>query len=387
MLSSMMRALQAAVSGKSKPGVGGGCRSSAWRLLPRHAPTLQACRRRRRRAFLPLLALLTCFALPGVGQDSVSLVGAGSTVPLPLYRKWSLEFNKINHAVQMQYQALGTNEGITLVAGNAEELGRADFGAGEVALSEKTREQGHLIELPVVIIGIVPVYNLPGNPELRFSGELLAQILLGKIKRWNDPQITRLNPAASLPAVPIKVVYRPGGKGTNFVLTDFLSKTSPEFRAQIGRTASPKWPVGEPAERSSDMVDKVGAQVGAIGYVELQYALKAGLAFGLVRNSAGKFIKASEQSILAACRAVEAPEWNRFAASMTNASGTDSFPIASFSWLYLRTVSTDARRRAALLNLLNWIYLSGQQMAAGEGYTQLPGQLLDKIRARLESLN
>jgi phosphate transport system substrate-binding protein len=334
-----------------------------------------------------LLALLVCFTLPGLGQNSVSLVGAGSTVPLPLYRKWSAEFNKINHAVQMQYQALGANEGVTLVSGDSEELGKADFGAGEVALSDKAREEGHLIELPVVIIGIVPVYNLPGNPGLKFSGELLAQILLGRIKRWNDPGIAQLNPGVALPAVPIKVIYRPGGKGTNFVLTDFLSKTSPEFRQQIGRTSSPKWPVGEPAERSSDMVDKVSATVGAIGYVELQYALKAYLPFGLVRNSAGKFIKASEESILAACRGAEVPEWNKFSASMTNTPGADSFPIASFSWLYLRTVSTDARRRGALLNLLNWIYSSGQQLAAEQGYTQLPAPLLEKIKARIEALN
>lgn len=343
---------------------------------------------RLRYALLGLLLtfLPAWFAQPVLAQNSVSLVGAGSTVPLPLYSKWAQEFNKANHTVQMQYQPLGTSEGIKLVAGSKEELGKADFGAGEVVLSDKEREQDHLLELPAVIIGIVPIYSLPGNPQLKFTGDLLAQILLGNIKTWNAPAIARLNPGTSLPSIPIKVVFRPGGKGTNYVLTDFLSKTSAEFHAQIGRTASPKWPVGESAERSADMVNRVKDQPGALGYVELQYALAAGLSIGLVQNQAGKFIKGSEESMLAACRAIEAPEWNKFAASMTNAPGADSFPITSFSWLYVRTGSGDARRRAALFSLLNWIFSSGQQVATQLGYTPLPPQLREKIQARVNDL-
>lgn len=338
-------------------------------------------------ALAGLLVTFTCSsALPVAAQDSISLVGAGSTVPLPLYNKWAQEFNKVNHAVQMQYEPLGTSEGIKLISGSTEELGKTDFSAGEILLSEKERENGRLMELPAVIIGIVPVYNLPGNPELKFTGDLLGQIFLGHVKNWNAPQIARLNPKASLPNLPIKVIYRPGGKGTNYVLTDFLSKTSSEFRSEIGRSASPKWPVGEAAERSSDMVDKVQAEAGAIGYVELQYAVAAKLAVGLVQNPAGKFVKASDSTIIAACRSVEAPEWNKFAASLVNAPGADSFPITSFSWLYLRTVSSDARRRAALVNLLNWIFSGGQQVATNLGYSPLPRLLLDRIKTRVGTL-
>ena len=134
------------------------------------------------------------------------------------------------------------------------------------------------------------------------------------------------------------------------------------------------------------MVDKVKNQSGAIGYVELQYALAANLAYGLVQNAAGKFVKGSEQSIVAACRAVESPEWNKFDATMTNAPGADSFPIASFTWLYLRTVSSDARRRAALVNLLNWVFSTGQQVASLQGYSQLPTQLLERVRAKVNTL-
>jgi phosphate transport system substrate-binding protein len=336
--------------------------------------------------WLALVVFVSLFAISGLAQVSVSLVGAGSTVPLPLYAKFGQEFNKINRSVQMQYQPLGTSEGIKLISGSKEELGKTDFSAGEVLLTERERIGDGLIELPVVIIAIVPVYNLPGNLELKFSGEVLAQIYLGHIKTWNAPQIAKLNPGVSLPNLPIKVIYRPGGKGTNYVLTDYLSKTSPEFRVQIGRTASPNWPVGTPAERSSDMVEKVKADSGTIGYVELQYASASNLTHAQMLNRAGKFVKASDSSINAACRAVEAPEWNKFAASLTDAPGPDSYPITSFSWLYLRSSSADPRRRAALVTLLNWIYSSGQQIADQQGYSELPPQLLDKVRAKVGTL-
>jgi phosphate transport system substrate-binding protein len=335
---------------------------------------------------LAAILLVVFAALPVVAQSSVSLVGAGSTVPLPLYVKWSQDFNKTNHAVQMQYQPLGTSEGLKLISGSKEELGKTDFSAGEVLLTDKERADGNLIELPAVIIGIVPLYNLPGNPQLKFTGDLLAQIFLGHVKNWNAPQIAKVNPGVSLPNLPIEVVYRPGGKGTNYVFTDFLSKTSPEFRTQIGRTASPKFPVGVAAERSSDMVDKVKNQSGALGYVELQYATASGLAYGQVQNPAGKFVKASDASITAACRSVEAPEWNKFSASLTNAPGADAYPITSFSWLYVRGSSSDVKRRAALMNLLNWIYSSGQQVADAQGYSELPPQLLEKIKAKVSTL-
>ncbi|HKE32241.1 MAG TPA: phosphate ABC transporter substrate-binding protein PstS [Candidatus Angelobacter sp.] len=327
------------------------------------------------------LSVISC-----LGQESVALVGAGSTVPLPLFNKWGQEFNKISRGVQMQYQPLGTTEGLKLISGSKEELGKTDFSAGEVLLTDQERANGQLIQLPAVIIGIVPIYNLPGSPEIKFSGELLAQIFLGHVKTWNAPQIAKLNPGVNLPSLPIRVVYRPAGKGSNYVFTDFLSKTSTEFRNEIGRTPSPKWPVGESAERSADMVDKVKNESGSIGFVELQYALTANLPYGLVQNAAGKFVKATESSTVAACRAVEAPTWNKFSVSLTNAPGADSFPITSFSWLYLRSVSSDMKRRAALVNLLNFIYGNGQQIASLQGYSQLPPQLLDSIKGRVGSL-
>src|SRR5580704_1057738 len=186
-------------------------------------------------------------------QDAVVLVGSGSSVPGPLYNRWTQDYGKRNPKVQMRYVPIGTSEGIKEIS-----RGASDFGAGEAQLTEKERKDGSLIELPVVLIGIVPIYNLPDvHQELRLSGEVLAEIFLGDVKTWNAPQIAKLNPDVTLPSLAIQVINRPAGKGSNYVFTDFLSKVSSKFHTQIGVTPSPKWPVGQPAERSSDMADKV----------------------------------------------------------------------------------------------------------------------------------
>jgi phosphate transport system substrate-binding protein len=334
---------------------------------------------------LLLLATFLIFGLLqplGLAQQTLSLVGSGSSVPAPLYAQWTETYNKRSAGIQMRYLPIGTSEGIKEIS-----HGQGDFGAGEVPLTPTQRTEGNLIELPILVIGIVPIYNLPGVSQgLRFSGELLAGIYLGDIKNWNDPQIANLNPGVALPELPIKVYNRPGGKGSNYVFSEFLSKSSPKFKTRIGTSPSPNWPVGIPAERSSDMADRVKVETGSIGYVELQYAVKGNISIGKVRNPAGNFAKASAESIMAACREVEAPVWDKFSASLSNAPGSDSFPITGFSWLYLRTTSSDPRRAGALADLLNWMYTDGQQLAAQAGYSGLPQELLAKVRAKSNSL-
>jgi phosphate transport system substrate-binding protein len=319
----------------------------------------------------------------GSAQEAVVLVGAGSSVPAPLYNKWAQEYNKCNPAIQMKYVSMGTSEGIKQIY-----RGSGDFGAGEAQLTAAERKEGDLIELPAVLIGIVPIYNLPGvHTELRFSGELLAEIFLGEVKTWNASQIAKLNPDASLPSLPIKVIYRPAGKGSNYVFSEFLSKTSSKFRTQIGTSPSPHWPVGAPAERSSDMADKVKSETGSMGYVEAQYAVKANIPHGLVQNAAGKYVKASPETIKAACRTVETPDWDKFSASLSNAPGGDAFPITSFTWLYLRTTTSDPRRATALADLLNWMFTDGQRLASEDGYAELPPPLLAKVKTKASSLH
>lgn len=317
-----------------------------------------------------------------VGQQAIVLVGSGSTVPAPLVSKWADAFNQHNRETQMRYLASGTGEGIAAIS-----HGSGDFAAGEVPLTPKQRSDAKLIELPAAVIGIVPIYNVPGvQSELRFSGEVLADIFMGKITTWNAPALAKLNPGVNLPNVPIKVIHRPAGKGSNYIFTEFLSKTSPKFHSEIGITASPKWPVGKPAERSSEMVEDVKSESGAIGYVEAQYAIQSGISFGLVQNAAGHFVKASQESLTEACRAVEAPGYDKYSASLTNAPGADSFPITSFDWFYLRSKVNDAKRAAALQNFLIWMYSDGQRIAVGAGYSELPTPLLVKINARLREL-
>jgi phosphate transport system substrate-binding protein len=328
-------------------------------------------------AFVVSLCHPICLA-----QQSTALVGSGSSVPAPLYSRWAEEYNKRNPKIQMRYLPFGTSEGISQISRSS-----GDFAAGETPLTAKERTEGKLIEVPSVLIAIVPIYNLPGvEGELRFSGEVLAEIFLGQIKNWNSPSIAKLNPGVSLPDLPIKVIHRPAGKGSNYIFTEFLSKSSSKFRAEIGTSPSPKWPVGASAERSVDMADKVKSEPGAIGFVEAQYASKSHIPYGAVLNEAGHFIKATDKSITAACKAVESPGWDRFSASLIDSPGADSYPITSFTWLYLGTKSTDSTRAAALADLLNWMFSEGQQIAEREGYSQLPPVLLEKVKSKVNSL-
>ncbi|HVI07751.1 MAG TPA: phosphate ABC transporter substrate-binding protein PstS [Candidatus Binatia bacterium] len=333
---------------------------------------------------LALLGAFGClFLLSNMGQaqSATVLVGSGSTVPAPLYTRWSAEYGKRSATLQMRYLPVGTTEGIKQISHSA-----GDFAAGEAQLSEKERKDDNLVELPIVLIAIVPIYNVPDvHQELRLSGDVLAGIFLGEIRNWNAPQIVKLNPDANLPGLPIQVINRPAGKGSNYVFTDFLSKANARFKSQIGTTASPKWPVGDPAERSSDMADRVKNTPGAIGYVEYQYAEKNSIAQAAVLNPAGKFVKASAETLTAACQTIESPRWNNFAASLTNAPGADAFPITSFTWIYLHNTSAGSRTYA-LSDLLNWIYSDGQHFAGQEGYTELPAPLLAAVRKKVKEL-
>jgi phosphate transport system substrate-binding protein len=353
---------------RTRPAPSTARRFSGWRLL------LQVW-------LLPLFAS-ALFSAAAQAQSSIVLVGSGSSVPAPLYTRWTQEFGKRDANIQIRYLPIGTSEGIKEIS-----RGAGDFGAGEAPLTEKQRKDGSLTELPVVLIGIVLIYNLPDlHGELRLSGDVLADIFLGDVKTWNAPQIAKLNPDLTLPNLAIKVINRPAGKGSNYVFTDFLSKVNPKFRSEVGVNASPKWPVGEAAERSSDVADKVKNIPGSIGYVEYQYAVKANIPQAAVLNPAGRFVKASMETIAAACDAAEEPRWNNFSASLTNVPGAESYPIASFTWIYLRTTAPDAARAASLSGLLDWIYSDGQRSAALEGYSALPAQLLAEVRKKAKVL-
>jgi phosphate transport system substrate-binding protein len=227
---------------------------------------------------------------------------------------------------------------------------------------------------------------MPGNPEINFSGEVLAHIFMGTITNWKDPRIAKLNPSLKMPDLQIAVVHRTPGKGSNYILTDYLSKNSPEFRSQIGQTPSPNWPVGVDANRGEDMVAKVAAISGAIGYVELNFARRSDIGYGTVQNPAGRFVRATPASITAACKAMAGSMPNDFRVSLVDAPAKDAYPIASFTWIYLPTSGLSADRARAVKQFLGWALEDGQTIARGLGYASLPGPIQSKARSTLNSL-
>lgn len=338
---------------------------------------------RRVRAFL-LVAVWMGFGVAPLAAQEISLAGSGSNVPSPLYAAWTGQYEKLHQNVRVTYLQLGTSESIKEIG-----QGVGDFGGGEIPLNDSQMQKGKhpLVQFPTVLVAIVPIYKLPGEHELRFSGELLADIFLGNIKNWKDARIAKLNPGVELPDLPIAVVHRSSGKGSNYILTDFLSKTSAEWKSRIGKSASPSWPLGIETNRSEDMVTKVSTTPGAIGYVELNYAKRKDIGYGSVQNAAGRFVRATPASIAAACAANEKNVQADFALSLTNAEGKESYPLVSFTRIYVATSGMDPARRQALKEFWNWALTDGQETASSLGYTVLPAGIATKARETLNSIH
>jgi phosphate transport system substrate-binding protein len=240
-----------------------------------------------------------------------------------------------------------------------------------------------ILELPAVLIGIVVIYELPDvKGELRLTGPVLASIFLGKIKSWNDPAIAKLNPDMRLPELPIQVLHRNEGKGSNYILSDYLAKVSPEFLAVAGRGESPKWPVGQGFQRSLDLVAKLRGTPGAIGYTDLNLAAGSAVRMASIKNAAGEFVKPSTKSIAAAASASGSKMSEDFRVSLTNAPGKESYPISSFTWLYVPAAAKDPVLGSTVAGYLKWVYTSGQKIAQEKGYAILPPEVLEKVVAK-----
>ncbi len=318
------------------------------------------------------------------GQGSTVLVVTGSSMPEPLYTLWNEEYHKQQPTVQVRYLPEGSGQGATRVL-----TGAGDFAGGDAPIPEKDLKGAttRVVELPTVLIGIVVVYNLPGTTgELHLSGPVLASIYLGKITAWNDPALVKLNPDTKLPSIPIQVLHRSPGKGSSYIFSDFLSKASPEFLTRVGRNESPNWPVGATAGRSQDMVEKVGASAGTIGYTELNIAEKASLRMASIRNAEGEFVRPSARSIAAAAKALTSRTTDDFRISLTNAPGKESYPISSFTWFYVPAVAKDSERGRAIADYLKWVYTSGEKLAQEQGYPPLPEELLAKVMAKAATI-
>jgi phosphate transport system substrate-binding protein len=263
--------------------------------------------------------------------------------------------------------------------------GSGDLGGGDAPIPEaQLRAAGQsILELPAVLIGIVVIYELPDvKGELRLTGPVLASIFLGKIKSWNDPAIAKLNPDMRLPELLIQVLHRNEGKGSNYILSDYLAKVSPEFLAVAGRGESPKWPVGQGFQRSQDLVAKLRGTPGAIGYTELNLAAGSAVRMASIKNAAGEFVKPSTKSIAAAASASGSKMSEDFRVSLTNAPGKESYPISSFTWLYVPVAAKDPVRGSTVAGYLKWVYTSGQKIAQEKGYAILPSEVLEKVVAK-----
>ena len=322
-------------------------------------------------------------ATVGIAQEAISLAGSGSNLVAPLYSAWTAEFAKRHPGVQVTYLAVGTAQSIkTILAGTG------DFGGGELPLTKAQKHDGQrpLTQFPTVLVAIAPIYKLPDNPQLRFSGELLADIFMGEVKNWRDPRIAKLNPDVTLPNLPITTVHFSGVKGSNYILTEFLSKTSATWKSKFGRSAAPKWPIGLETNRSQGMVAKVSATPGAIGYVELAYAKRNDIGYGSVQNEDGEFVKPSVAGILSACNESEKSMPEDLGGTLVNAPGKESYPLASFTWIYLPATGLAPARSRALKDFWTWALSDGQDIALGLGYAALPPGVTSKARKAVNSI-
>lgn len=327
-----------------------------------------------------LVTLLAPFPPGGSGQSSIMLVATGSSLPEPLYLSWADEYHKQHPEIHFRYLPEGTAESANRIL-----AGTGDLGGGDAPIPEKDLKAAvhPIVELPAVLIGIAVVYNVPGaQGGLRLSGLALANIYSGKTKTWNDPDIVKLNPDIKLPNLSIQVAHRTEGKGSSYIFSDFLCKVSPEFQAKVGRGVSPKWPVGASFARTEDLLDNVRSTPGAIGYTELKWADKSGLPVARIRNPAGEFVKPSGKSIEEAASALANKMTDDFRVSLTNAPGRDSYPISSFTWLYVPAVASDPERGRAVAGYLRWVFSAGQEIARSQGYAPLPSSVLTKVQAK-----
>lgn len=318
------------------------------------------------------VAAIVTFVSLSVGASAawaqLQLNGAGATFPYPIYSKWFDEYHKLHPQVQINYQSIGSGGGIRQVLERT-----VDFGASDGPMTDEQLGQAKvkILHFPTVLGAVVPSYNLPGvSGELKFTPEALVGIFLGQITKWNDPKIAAANAGVSLPAQDIVVVHRADGSGTTYIWTDYLSKVSGEWLSRVGRGTSVNWPVGLGGKGNEGVMGVVKQTAGAIGYVELIYAVQNKVAYGSVRNSSGAFVKADLQSVTDAAAAANVPD--DFRVSITNAPGKDAYPISSFTWLLIPEHFASADKGKVVVEFLKWMVTDGQRYTAALTYAPLP---------------
>jgi len=328
--------------------------------------------------------ILTIGLLAGVSATASAqmlLNGAGATFPYPIYSKWFDEYAKVDPSVRFNYQSIGSGGGQKQILAQT-----VDFGASDGPMSDDNlaKAPGKILHIPTVAGADVVAYNLPGNPALKFDADTIARVFLGQIKKWNDPKITALNPGAKLPDQEIVVVHRSDGSGTTYIWTDYLSKVSPEWKSKVGTNTSVNWPTGIGGKGNEGVAGQIKQTPGALGYVELIYAIQNKMPYAEVKNSAGEFVKPSLESIIAAMATAQIPDDFRF--SITNAPGKDAYPIAGGTWLLVYEQQKDPAKGKKLVEFLKWAAKHGEKMARDLQYAPLPDSLQQRVLKRIDEI-
>ena len=326
-------------------------------------------------------------ACSGSGPSSsgvIKLQGAGATFPMPLYQKWLSEYGKVHSNVLIDYQSIGSGGGIKQIQAQT-----VDFGASDAPMTdaELKAAPGELLHVPTVLGAVVVTYNVAAIAQpLHLSPEVVADIFLGKIKKWDDARLKQDNPGVTLPAGDITTVHRSDGSGTTFVFTDYLSKVSPEWKEKVGTDKSPKWPVGQGGKGNEGVTGQIKQQPNTIGYVELAYAVQNKLPVALIKNASGKFIEPSIDAVTAAAASASTQTPEDLRVSITNATGENAYPISSYTYILAYKEQKNADKGKALVDFLWWGIHDGEQFAKDLQYAPLPKEIVTRAEAKINSI-
>jgi len=325
-----------------------------------------------------ILVIVLLTGVSATASAQMMINGAGATFPYPIYSKWFDEYAKVDPSVRFNYQSIGSGGGQKQILAQT-----VDFGASDGPMSDDNlaKAPGKLLHIPTVAGADVVAYNLSGNPALKFDADTIAGIFLGQIKKWNDPKITALNLGVSLPDQEIVVVHRSDGSGTTYIWTDYLSKISPEWKTKVGTNTSVNWPTGIGGKGNEGVAGQIKQTPGALGYVELIYAVQNKMPYAEIKNAAGEFVKPTLESVTAALATADIPDDFRF--SMTNAPGKDAYPIAGATWLLVYQQQKDAAKGKKLVEFLKWSVTDGEKMAKDLQYAPLPESVQQRVLKRI----
>jgi phosphate transport system substrate-binding protein len=316
-------------------------------------------------------------------QASAQLLinGAGATFPYPIYQKWCSEYSKVDPSVQINYNSIGSGGGQQQIIAGTVEFGASD---GPMSDADLAKAPGKILHIPTVAGADVLTYNLPGSPTLKLDGATIADIFLGKVTKWNDPEIAAQNPGVQLSDMDLVVVHRADGSGTTYIFADYLSSVSKEWETQVGRGKSVKWPAGQGAKGNEGVTGMIKQTPGAIGYVELVYAKQNKLPFADVKNATGEYVTADIASVTKALAAATVPDDFRF--SMVNAAGSGAYPISGTTWLLVYESQKDPVKGKKLVEFLNWALTKGEAMAPELDYAPLPESLQQRVLERIKTI-